>query len=206
MLSKRCEKAEILNTEGEVITPVSVDVEREDRISLVAPWSFDRLSQDVFTIVFYDPVQGVVTCRCTLGAPRLMPEQRSLIPCTILEEVSALQRRMDVKIPLSCDLEIVVTGKGVSGTYPAQMVNLSAGGVYLTAEVPVPEGSRFCFDFNAAGAPMNLIAEVLRSESLTDRHGRLVYGYGCKFVHLGSRNEAHLRSFIFQQERLRFKK
>lgn len=204
-LSERCDKADILNAAGEVLTQAAVGVLGEDNITLVVPWSFDRLKQDVFTVVFYDPVQGVVTCRCTFGTPRLLPEQRSSLPCTVLEEVSSLQRRMDVKVPLSCSLEIEASGQGVSGTYQAQLVNISAGGIYLTTDVPVPEGTRFTFEFRETGTPMTLTAEVLRSESRTDRRGRMVFGYGCKFVHLASRDEAHLRSFVFQQER-RFKR
>ena len=205
-LSQRCEKAEILNAEGDVLTKAMVDVAGEDEVSLVVPWSFDRLKQDVFTVVFYDPVQGVLTTRCTFGTPRLLPEQRSTMPCSILEEVSSMQRRLDVKVPLARTLEVIVTGSGVSGTYTAQLVNISAGGVYLTTDVPVPEGTCFCFDFKESNVDLNLTAEVLRSESRADRRGRLVFGYGCKFVHLSSRSEAQLRSFVFQQERMRYKK
>lgn len=204
-LSQRCEKAEILNAEGRVLTKAQVETVEEDTVSLVVPWSFDRLQQDVFTVVFYDPVQGVITTRCTLGSPRLLPEQRSALPCSILEEVSSMQRRMDVKVPLARTLQVIVTGQGVSGTYSAQLVNISAGGVYLICDVPVPEGTCFCFDFREPGIDLNLTAEVLRSESRTDRRGRMVFGYGCKFVHLSSRAETQLRGFVFQQERLRYK-
>ena len=128
-ISQRCEKAEILNAEGDVLTKAMVDVAGEDEVSLVVPWSFDRLKQDVFTVVFYDPVQGVLTTRCTFGTPRLLPEQLSAMRCTILEVASSMQRRLDVKLDLAGTLEVSVNGSGDSGTSMVWLVHITTSTV-----------------------------------------------------------------------------
>ena len=47
---------------------------------------------------------------------------------------------------------------------------------------------------------------VVRVETRPDRYSRPVVGYGCQFVDMANMYELQLRSFVFQQERMRYKK
>lgn len=87
-------------------------------------------------VTFYDPLLGVVRCRCSLFAPIPAGEMRSY-RCEVLEQLSQTQRREDLKISLSAKVEVSYNG----GHWPATIYNISASGVLLVSDLVAKSGS-----------------------------------------------------------------
>lgn len=202
---ENCKKAEIFDDSGELLCTASVEMGPLDGLMMLIPQSFDSQKQPSYRVVFYDPTLGLLTCRCELYAPLKKPDNMCSVRCNVLQEISSEQRRMDMKVPLTIKIEIAILERGMAGeVYPATMLDISAGGVYITCEHELKTGSRFTFTFNETGTELSLIAEVLRVEEKTGRNGEHLFGYGCHFVRLPSQHEAQLRRYVFQRERYRY--
>ena len=211
---QNCTKAEVYDTNGALLCPATVQSGPMDSILVITPDSLDHREHDLFRIVFYDPVLGVLTCRCELSAPLDLPDHMTSYRCEILERLNQEQRRQDVKVSVAAGAEVTIHVARQPGDhiqvvkdgYPATVLNISAGGVYLRTALPLQEGRRLWFDFKGAGETIPLTAQVLRVETRPDRYSRPVVGYGCQFVDMANMYELQLRSFVFQQERMRYKK
>lgn len=203
---ENCTKAEVYDEEGTLLCQASVNSGPMDSVMVVVPKSLEYKSQNTYRIVFYDPTLGMLTCRCALSAPLDMPEQRRSFRCEILERLNQEQRRQDVKVSVGAEVTIHVSRQPgdhvqiTSDGYPARVLNISAGGVYLRTELPLKEGRRLWFDFKEAGETIPLAAQILRVDDLSPHPGRKVYGYGCHFTDLSTRYESQLRSYVFREE------
>ena len=71
---QNCTKAEVYDTNGTLLCPATVQSGPMDSILVITPDSLDHKEHDLFRIVFYDPVLGVLTCRCELSAPLDLPD------------------------------------------------------------------------------------------------------------------------------------
>ena len=71
---QNCTKAEVYDTNGTLLCPATVQSGPMDSILVITPDSLDHREHDLFRIVFYDPVLGVLTCRCELSAPLDLPD------------------------------------------------------------------------------------------------------------------------------------
>ena len=204
---QNCTKAEVYDSNGALLCPATVQSGPMDSILVITPDSLDHREHDLFRIVFYDPVLGVLTCRCELSAPLDLPDHMTSYRCEILERLNQEQRRQDVKIPLGATIMLHAVyqpgdaSRVPEAGVPATIVNISAGGVYLRAPLLLEKGRRVWFDFQIGGENLTLSAQVLRSENASLNKNQLLYGYGCKFINMLSKHEAALRSFIFQQQR-----
>lgn len=197
-----CKKAEVLDeATGKLIT-AGVNVGALNSLMVALPVSAKFKPGKTNQIRFLDPTMGVVTCRCTLTAPLLTQDKRFVAyRCRVLEQLSREQRREDIKIPLTSQVQITIQDS--DGSASAMIRNISAGGVYLSSGLPAQKGDKLAFTFREAGAPIPLTAEILRVESRPDLGG---IGYGCRFLHLSPQHEAQLRAYIFQEERRLYKK
>ena len=166
-------------------------------LMVTVPRSCALSTDDPITVTFLDPTLGMVVCSCKLSSPLTTADLKSCsYRCRILEELERNQRREDIKLTITVDIEIQLAN---TDTYAsATIYNTSASGVYLATSLAAQVGDRLNFDFNQAGPAIPLVAEILRVESRLDRYGRLAKGYGCRFVRLAPRHEAQLRSFIFK--------
>ena len=177
-------------------------------ILLTIPRSLEIKSQ-AFQILFYDPTLGMLTCRCALSSPLPLPDDKQSVRCDILERLSQKQRREDMKIPVEVRVMLHVTKEPGDSVYvpmsgwAATTKNISAGGVYLCTDLVLKEGRRVRFDFRETGENLNLTAQILRVDDITERPSQPMYGYGCRFVNLSGRYENQLRNFVFQEERRR---
>lgn len=193
-----CKKAEIIDIKTKQATAASVRLDALDSLILTLPRDYPYKPGVPVLIRFYDPMMGVVGCRCTLSAPLVSDDHRSCsYRCSIDERLSQIQRREDMKISLTAPATVSCGGRRAS----AVLHNISAGGVYLTTGLTARPGERLSFEFAAGDAPIPLTAEILRMEPLRDASGQLVFGYGCRFVQLSSQYEAQLRSYVFREER-----
>lgn len=196
----RCKKAELTDAEtGETVT-AGVSIGRLDSLMIATPVTCKLELNEPVEIRFLDSTLGVVTCRCKLTAPLLTPDKRFMVyRCQILEEVSQEQRREDIKIPLTAEVQVnhPVSGKAASGT----LRDISASGVYLITGLTAQKGETLTFTLQLEGVAIPLTAEVLRAELRPTQGG---YGYGCRFVRLLPQHETQLRAYIFQEERRQY--
>ena len=95
-----CKRAEIFDSDGDLLVQAGVEQGPMDSVLLIVPRSFDFHLLPYFQIVFYDPILGMLTCRCSLNSPLDLPEQMRSLRCEIIDRLSQEQRRQDVKIPL----------------------------------------------------------------------------------------------------------
>lgn len=178
----------------------SVKHSHTDSLSVIVPRSFNYLEKETVMMTFYDPDRGLLTCKCRLFAHENISPQMQSLRCEVLQRISQNQRRMDLKIPLDVTVYVHLLGRGGSET-PADIVNISAGGVYLRSTMRAGVGDYLLFFFSETGESIPLTAEVLRVESVNAQAEPPVYGYGCKFVELNLRHEEQLRNFVFQRDR-----
>ena len=203
-----CKEAEVFDQSGGLLCEASVSAGPMGGILLTIPRSLEIKSQ-AFQILFYDPTLGMLTCRCALSSPLPLPDDKQSVRCDILERLSQKQRREDMKIPVEVRVMLHVTKEPGDSVYvpmsgwAATTKNISAGGVYLCTDLVLKEGRRVRFDFRETGENLNLTAQILRVDDITERPSQPMYGYGCRFVNLSGRYENQLRNFVFQEERRR---
>ena len=205
-----CKKADLYNDEGKLLYQCSVQQDPLGGLLLVVPRELDYLAQDDFQVVFYDPVMGMVTCRCALSTPLELSNHLRSLRCTVVEQLAQDQRRQDLKVSVGVDVMIHVSNQPgdtvhvPKAGHPATVENISAGGVYLRTDLPLKVGRHLWFDLHEMGgdAP-TLTAHILRVDTSFSGPGKLIFGYGCRFVDLTSRQESQLRSYVFQEERRR---
>ena len=199
-----CKKAEIRDPATGQIVPATVSFGAMESLLVTAPKEYHNNSAEPVQIVFYDPEQGLVTCRCSLTAPLDTPDRKHRsYRCKVLDRLSREQRREDVKIPITSEITVTVEKSDRTLEGPGTLRNLSAGGVYLETNLPLEPGDQVFFYFYEAGGTLPLTAEVLRAEIRPDRYSRPVKGYGCRFVDLASVYELRLRGYVFKEARHR---
>lgn len=201
-----CRKAEIYDPEYNIICEAVVFRDSAERIQLVVPTDFPLDSADYFDILFFDPMSGLLNCRCTLTSPLKMSTGRLSLICHVDEVLETVQRRQDLKVPVEVPVEV----RGVSAPPGFELTqepfsgltqNISAGGIYFSCGIPIISGSIVELRLLLGGKPMVLQARVLRQDELPPKKKKLQFGYGCQFVDLKSQTEAELRSFTFRRER-----
>lgn len=203
---QNCTKAEVFDDSGQFLCQAGVRTGPMDSLMVVIPDDVDYKARETFQIVFYDPVLGMLTCRCVLSSPLDLPDHQLSLRCEILERLHQEQRRQDVKVSVGVNVKIHVSrqpGDHVQITkdgYPAHVLNISAGGVYLRTDLPLREGRRLWFDFKEAGETIPLTAQILRVDNLAPIPQKILFGYGCRFIDLSARYESQLRSYVFREE------
>lgn len=204
---KRCRKATIYDDEKNLLCQVNVFLDEEENIRISTPEEFDEHIQETFEVVFFDPVIGLIPCRCALSEPETLSNQVISFKCSVLERREQIQRRMDIKVPVEIDI-LMRTDGIVGGTietgdggYIAKMTDISAGGTFLVSKMWIEKGALIDFEFTGTKAPIDLTVEVLRVMEQTDEQGNRTYGHGCRFFELSRNAETMLRNFVYQRER-----
>ena len=197
-----CRKAEVYDKATNQTITAAVSVGPMDSLLVTLPRNFKHNSADPVQIVFYDPMDGLVTCRCTLSAPLVTDDrQHCSYRCQVLDRLSQEQRREDVKISLTSKVTVTMETPERTLEAPATIYNISAGVIYMVTELNLKPGDQLSFYFHDAGGTIPLTAEVLREEIRYDRYNRPVKGYGCRFADLASMYELQLRSYVFKEAR-----
>lgn len=191
-----CKKAEILYPKGAAPILAVVSTGAIGGLLVTAPREAECPLRTPVDIRFFDPILGVVRCRCRLSSPLVSGTMRSY-RCEVLEQLTQIQRREDIKVSSSVMVEVECEGL----RSPAMIQNISAGGVFLVSGLVAAVGDRLSFQFNQTTPPILLTAEILRAELQVNQNGRSSYGYGCRFVDMGVQQESLLRSYVFQEER-----
>lgn len=192
-----CKKAELLDPKGGNPVRASVTIGAIGGLLVTVPREVQCPVRAPVDIRFYDPIQGLVRCRCRLSSPLVSGSMRSY-RCEILKQLTQIQRREDIKVALTVMVNVDYEGM----YYPAYVQNISAGGVYLVSSLVAMAGEQLSFQFNQDGVSIPLTAEILRVELQVNSNGRSAYGYGCRFINLPPSYEAQLRSYVFKEARL----
>ena len=116
-----CKKAELPDTKGGAPIRAAVGNAPTGGLLLTLPRDVELPLRTPIEVTFYDPLLGVVRCRCSLFAPLPAGEMRSY-RCEVLEQLSQTQRREDLKISLSAKVAVSYNG----GHWPATIYNISA--------------------------------------------------------------------------------
>ena len=91
-----CKKAEIFGLqEGPVRAAVTMGA--TSGLMVIVPREIKCPLRTPLNIRFYDPIQGVVLCRCRLTHPAISGAICTY-RCQILEHLAQLQRREDIKV------------------------------------------------------------------------------------------------------------
>lgn len=191
-----CKKAEILNPETNSAIQASVSTGAIGGLLVSVPRETELSLRGPVHIRFYDPVLGVVRCRCRLFSPLASGNMR-VYRCKVLEQLARVQRREDVKVSMSVMVNVDYEGM----LYPSTIENISAGGVYLVSGLVASVGEQLTFVFPRTDPPATLTADILRAELRVNQNGRNTYGYGCRFVNLNVSQESLLRGYVFQEEK-----
>lgn len=206
---KECEKACIFSQDGVFIAEVKVLDSHKDSMGLIFnEEDIENLNTET-VIVFYDGIQGLVTCKCSLSA-RVKITGTEVgdigkaiykIPCHIEEMIGVEQRRSDLKIRIHAPVMLETTNEeGKVIQVPAKLKDISAGGLGLESEQILLKEQLFSFLFVTDTGSTRLKASILWSERLTKEEEPPLYRYGCRFFDLNTLQESMVRKFVFQEQ------
>ncbi len=174
-------------------------------------------------VTFFDELKGLVTYHCSLNISKKRFKdgiQIQDIICLFGKVISVIDRREDYKIEAKASADVIIPEDAeIPDDYidyaedeitnikvvKADIINISAGGVYFTSTFPFKE-NHICTIYLHLNPRKRIkaTAEVLRIDekgSASDT-GYTVYGFGCRFLDLSSVTEQEIRSFVFKQQML----
>jgi len=220
MLLNNCKKASIYTIQNHFLCDAAVSDIQENSARLTMEEMEDAASDFLGSechVTFYDGVKGLVTYHCTITDHKeseVTPGVINIsIECHIGEQLSALQRRNDLKVPVSIPVTLNFAGRSSRPIdIPGTIRNISAGGIFVTCRYSFRPGDFVSFPLvlKENTPPDILTVQVLRiqdREPLHDIIGReaddeSLFGFGCRFAGMPSRTEAQIRNFVFRQDLL----
>ena len=211
---KECNKACVYSQDGVYLAEVRVlDAETEDIGLVFEEEDIDMVSTESI-VVFYDDIQGLVTCECRLaGRVRITGKELGdkngaifKIPCHIDEIRGREQRRQDLKVTVRCTVELLMAeDEKKTKRVKAKMKNISAGGAGFETAGYLRENQIFSFPFTIAGEVLWLTAIVVWKKNLAAERKEPYYYYGCSFFGLTASKESAVRRFVYQEQMKRRK-
>ncbi|WP_124066942.1 PilZ domain-containing protein [Clostridium sp. E02] len=198
---KECEKACIYSLDNVFLAEVRVLDGEQEEMGLIFDQEEDMDKVNTESIVvFYDAIQGLVTCKCSLsGRLKVTGDEvgelgRAIykVPCRIVEHICVEQRRKDLKVRVSLLVELEgVDHEGNSIHVPAKIKDISAGGIGFESEAELTQGDVYSFLFKTSTGSSMLKVSILWGES---------YRYGGRFFDQTSFQESLVRKFTFQEQ------
>ncbi len=212
MLLKDCHKASIYTVDKDYLCDAHVSRITDSS----ALFTFDEPGADYLRsevlATFYDNKMGLISCYCRLSCYKEYAVSpgiwNSSAVCTFGEVITSLQRRNDLKVRVNIPTLLSYTDEeGSSSRTEGTVLDISAGGVFITCSREFSVGQIFQFSFKAGQKNLLLTAEILRihtfdqTETVSPAHSDTdMTGYGCRFIHMTSYEESAVRSFVFQQD------
>lgn len=212
MFLKDCHKASIYTVDKDYLCDAHVSRITDG----TALFTFDEPGADYLRsevlATFYDNKKGLISCYCRLSCYKEYAVSpgvwNSSAVCTFGKVVTSLQRRNDLKVRVNIPTLLSFSDGGDDSCRTEGTVrDISAGGVFIICSNSLPIGQVFQFSFKAGQKNLLLTAEVLRVHSPGQIPGAEpfmpdsdAFGYGCRFIHMTSYEEAAVRSFVFQQD------
>lgn len=204
-----CEKACIYTLDGDYIAEVKVmDSDKDSMGLLFEEQDIEKVKTET-VIVFYDGIQGLVTCKCRLSARvKLSGREKGVtgravykVPCKIDELLGVEQRRRDLKVRVSFPILLETSDADGKITHIAAKVrDVSAGGIGLESAQKMEAQQSFSFLFDTDAGCTRLKATVLWGKKLSYEDEPPYYRYGCRFIDLTVYQESMVRKFTFQEQ------
>lgn len=204
-----CEKASVFTLDGVFIAEVKVVDSHQDSMGLIfEEKDMDKVNTES-VIVFYDAVQGLVTCKCRLsGRVKINGDEIGNIgnaiykvPCEIDKLIGIEQRRRDLKVRVSFPVTLETADVDGKVTHiAAKIKNISAGGIGLESAEELKESQIFSFLFKTDTGCTRLKASILWVKKLSDENEPPRYRYGCRFFDMTSYQESTVRRFTFLEQ------
>ncbi|ADL05946.1 PilZ domain-containing protein [Lacrimispora saccharolytica] len=204
-----CEKACVYTMDGVFIAEVKVVDSHKDSMGLI----FEEEDMDMVNtesvIVFYDGVQGLVTCRCRLsGRVKISGDESGEIgnaiykvPCLVDELIGIEQRRRDLKVRISMPVTLETADADGKVTHiAAKAKDISAGGIGLEAAVELKESQVFSFLFDTDSDCTRLKASILWVKKISEENEPPRYRYGSRFFDMTTYQESMVRKFTFLEQ------
>lgn len=209
-----CKQAVLYTVEDIFLCDAAVSHISEDSATLIVNRSNADLTLTEAHVTFFDSAKGLVTYSCELSefkkSKRSTSNEYYFTRCTVHEQLSVMQRRNDIKVPVNITVALSSkTHEGLLSNIPAKIWNISAGGIFFTSRQAFSIGDIVSFYFSDPDLPsITLQAEIIRVQE--HRHLRKIIGseakdteisgYGCRFVHLPARAESKIRNYVFRQD------
>lgn len=204
-----CEKACIYSLDGVFIAEAKVVDSDKDSMGLIfEEEDMDKVHTET-VIVFYDGVQGLVTCKCRLSARVRINGTESgeeagaiyKVPCQIDELIGIEQRRSDLKVRVSIPVVLETSDSDGKVTHiEAKMKDISAGGAGFESADKLNEEQIFSFLFNTDNGCTRLKGCILWVKKLSEEEENPCYRYGSRFFDMTSYQESMVRKFTFQEQ------
>lgn len=204
-----CEKACVYTLDGVFIAEVKVVDSHKASIGLIfEEEDMDKVNTES-VIVFYDSVQGLVTCKCRLsGRVKINGDESGEIgnaiykvPCLIDELIGIEQRRRDLKVRVSIPVTLETADADGKVTHIAAKVkDISAGGMGLEAAVELKESQIFSLLFETDSDCTRLKACILWVEKISGENEPPCYRYGSRFFDMTTYQESMVRRFTFLEQ------
>lgn len=206
---KECEKACVYTLDGVFLAEVKVVDSDKDSMGLICEEKdMDKVNTET-VIVFYDGLQGLITCKCRLSARVKINGDESgeaggaiyKVPCQVDELVGVEQRRNDLKVRVSFPVMLETSdADGKVTKIPARVKDISAGGIGFESKQKLTEQQLFSFLFETDTGCTRLKGYVLWAERLSKEEEPPRYRYGSRFFDMTSYQESMVRKFAFQEQ------
>lgn len=204
-----CEKACIYSKDGVFIAEVRVvDSDKDSMGLIIGEEDIDKVNTET-VVVFYDAMQGLVTCKCRLSARVKISGNETgekgreiyKVPCMVDELVGAEQRRLDLKVRVSIPIKLETSDEDGKVTHiAAKIKDISAGGVGLESAHKLKEEQIFSFPLYTDAGCVRLKACILWEKRLSHEEEPPLYRYGSRFFDMTSQHESMVRKFTFQEQ------
>ncbi|MCI8561243.1 MAG: PilZ domain-containing protein [Dorea sp.] len=214
MFLTECKQAVLYTVEDIFLCDAAVSHISEDSATLIVTKSNADLSLTEAHVTFFDSSKGLVTYSCELSefkkSKRATNTEYYFTRCTVHEQISVMQRRNDIKVPVNISVTLSAkTREGTLSNIEAKIWNISAGGIFFTSRQSFSPGDIASFHFSNPDLPsLTLQVEILRLQAHRELRKIIgseakdteLTGYGCQFVHLPSRAESQIRNYVFRQD------
>lgn len=204
-----CEKASVYSIGGDFIAEARVVDSHKHSLGLIFETTdMDKVSTES-VIVFYDGVQGLVTCRCRLSArvkvngDEIGETGNALykVPCFIDELIGMEQRRHDLKVRVS--LPVTLETADLAGKVihiAAKIKDISAGGIGFESDALLKQEQIFSFLFETDRGSDRFKASILWKRRISGENEPPCYRYGGRFFDMTSYQESMVRKFTFLEQ------
>lgn len=138
MFLTECKQAVLYTVEDIFLCDAAVSHISEDSATLIVTKSNADLSLTEAHVTFFDSSKGLVTYSCELSefkkSKRATNTEYYFTRCTVHEQISVMQRRNDIKVPVNISVTLSAkTREGTLSNIEAKIWNISAGGIFLQA-------------------------------------------------------------------------
>jgi c-di-GMP-binding flagellar brake protein YcgR len=160
-------------------------------------------------IVFYDDVQGLVTCKCRLsGRVKISGDEIGevgnaiyKVPCMVDELIGTEQRRRDLKVKVSLPVLLETADADGKVTHiAARIKDISAGGIGFESAYELEHEQIFSFLFETGIDCTRLKGCILWVNKITGEDEPPCYRYGSRFFDLTSYQESLVRKYTFLEQ------